>query len=66
MLVLYNGRLGDEVPPEFHVMASEVDLFRSVLKGMVAYKDLWQVCVKGEKNTNGSFLALVVQTEERL
>ena len=75
MRVLYNGKLGEEDPPEFHEMASEIAQFRNELKRAEAYKELWSYCqnvgaavpgmLETRTNSNGSFLALITMTEER-
>lgn len=75
MPALYNGKLDEDVPEEFHAIANEVALLRVALKKAEAHKDLWAYCDKigialpgvldTRTNPNGSFLALIVQTEER-
>jgi hypothetical protein len=45
-------------------MAKEVAAFRMCLRRTETHKDLW-AAVAETKNTNGSFLSLIVQTQER-
>jgi putative DNA primase/helicase len=64
-IALYNGKLADTTPAIFRAMQTEVRAFTIALIKSKLHDELYQHIKSQEKNTYGSFLSLIVQTEER-
>lgn len=63
--VLYNGRLDNDAPQIFRDMYDEVRQFTIALIKSQKHEKLYQHIKGLQKNTYGSFLSQIVQTEER-
>ena len=65
--VLYNGSLKNmENPPKLILnIRSEIQQFVRQLITSNIYRELYEYCVRDDKNINGTFLSFIIQTEER-
>ena len=64
-MALYNGKLADSAPALFRAMQTEVRAFTKALIASKQHDALYQHIKIQDKNTYGSFLSLIIQTEER-